>query len=345
MENALVRSRRNAGLLGALPKRDMAQCRIAELSAERLMESGRILSHKEVLLVLRKWSFGANPRRTNIQHEGQLFVHSDTFGLVPRFAPIENRELIVGRMAQKYPKLTLMLASYIRQCSGSLSLPDFTTITLNGGIDGKGAAWHRDAHNMGPTAVTALGRHTEGQLLTQDSDGMVRKQSAHRSVVVFDGRMQHSVDDFKGPDRFSIVAFCSDWNKHIAVRKSTLTSLAGMGFQVPNQSYASQWLSVLPQCGGTKQKKTWAAKNWWSRVDSRQERVRQDLIRAGRSASAKSMDFRTLHCVGFDRRCRGGQAVAPPAKLKKMRQQLRRDFGKVKALCKFCRGLWWRQSS
>ena len=130
-------------------------------------------------------------------------------------------------MAQTYPKLTLMLASYIRQCSGSLSLPDFTTITLNGGIDGKGAAWHRDAHNMGPTAVTALGRHTGGQLLTQDSDGKVWKQSAHRSVVVFDGRMQHSVADFKEQDRFSIVAFCIDWNKHIAVRKSSLTSLAG----------------------------------------------------------------------------------------------------------------------
>jgi hypothetical protein len=345
MENSLVLFRRNAGLLGALPKRDMAQCRIAELSAERLMESGRILNHKNVLLVLRQWSFGANHRRTNIQHEGQLFVHSDTFGLVPRFAPKENRELIVGRMSQKYPKLTLMLASYIQQCSGSHSMPDFTTIVLNSGIDGKGAAWHRDAHNWGPTAVTALGRHTGGQLLTRDSDGKVRKQSVQRCVVVFDGRMEHSVDDFQGQDRFSIVAFCSDWNKHIAIRKNTLKLLAGMGFQVPNQSYASQWLSVLPQRGGTQQKKKWAAKNWWSTDDSRQKRVRQDLIRAGRSASVQSMDSRTLHCVGFDRLCRGGQAVAPPAKLKKMRRQLRAEFGKMKALCKFCRGLWWRQST
>ena len=50
----------------------------------------------------------------------QLFVHSDTFGLVPRFAPKERRELIVGRMSQAYPCMTRMLATYVRECSGPL---------------------------------------------------------------------------------------------------------------------------------------------------------------------------------------------------------------------------------
>ena len=126
MDNALVQQRRISGLLDGLPKRDVACCRSAEQSAKVLLHSGCQLDHNSVLQVVRQWSFAANVRRTNIQHDGQLFVHSDTFGLVPRFAPKVRRELIVGRMSQAYPCMTRLLATYVRSCSGQLQRTDFT---------------------------------------------------------------------------------------------------------------------------------------------------------------------------------------------------------------------------
>ena len=131
----------------------------------------------------------------------------------------------------------------------------------------------------------------------------------------------------------------------MAVKKSTLTHLEGMGMQIPDQSYASHWLEQLPQRRWGKQKQKWAAKNWWSVGGARRERVRKALVQIGRAASARSVDARTLKCVVFDSGCRKGQAVAPPANLSSMRGHLRADFGKVKALCKFCRTVWWKQYS
>ena len=345
MDNALVQQRRIAGLLDGLPKRDVARCRSAEQSAKELLHSGCALDHHAVLQVLRQWSFAANVRRTNIQHDGQVFVHSDTFGLVPRFAPKERRELIVGRMSQAYPCMTRMMATYVREVSGQLPSTCFTTLTLNAGIRGKGAAWHRDAHNVGPSRVTSLGEHTGGELLTRNSDGSVVKRSVHKSVILFDGRLDHSVRDFCGKDRFSIVVFCSDWNKQIAVKKRTLTQLAGMGMQIPDQSYATQWLAQLPQRSWGLPKQKWADQNWWSVDGARRERIRRELVFIGRAAAVKSVDARTLKCVVFHSGCRKGQAVAPPAKFSSMRGHLRADFGKVKALCKFCRAVWWKQYS
>jgi hypothetical protein len=131
----------------------------------------------------------------------------------------------------------------------------------------------------------------------------------------------------------------------MAVRKSTLEHLAGMGMQVPDQSYSSHWLAQLPQRRVGKQKREWAAKNWWSAGGARQERVRKSLVVSGRAASERSVDARTLKCEVFHSGCRRGQAVAPAANLGSMRKHLRADFGKVKALCKFCRRVWWKQYS
>ena len=345
MDNALVQQRRISGLLDGLPKRDVACCRSAEQSAKVLLHSGCQLDHNSVLQVVRQWSFAANVRRTNIQHDGQLFVHSDTFGLVPRFAPKVRRELIVGRMSQAYPCMTRLLATYVRSCSGQLQRTDFTTLTLNGGIRGKGASWHRDAHNAGPTRVTSLGQHSGGELMTRTSNGLICKRSVHKCVVVFDGRMDHAVRDFRGKDRFSIVVFCSDWNTQMTVKKSTLLDLAGMGMQIPDQSYASHWLEQLPQCSKGKQKQKWAAKNWWSVGGGRRDHVRNQLVQIGRAASVRSVHGRSLKCVVFDSACRKGQAVTPSADFSSMRRHLRADFGKVKALCKFCRTVWWKQYS
>jgi hypothetical protein len=131
----------------------------------------------------------------------------------------------------------------------------------------------------------------------------------------------------------------------MAVRKSTLVHLEGLGMQVPDQSYSSHWMAQLPQRRQGKQKRVWASKNWWSAGGARQERVRNLLIQTGRAAAARSVDARTLKCVVFHSGCRRGQAVAPSADHIGMRKHLRTDFGKVKALCKFCRRLWWKQYS
>lgn len=345
MENTLVKHRRSNGLLEGLPSRDVSCCRCAELAAKELLHSGCPLQHDAVLKVVRQWSFAANVRRTNIQHDGQLFVHSDTFGLVPRFAPKDRRELIVGRMSQAYPCMTRMLSTYVRECSGLLQHTDFTTLTLNGGIDGKGAAWHRDAHNAGPSRVTTLGQHTGGELMTRTHNGEECRLSVHKRVVCFDGRLHHAVRDYRGRDRFSIVAFTSDWNTQMVVRKRTLVQLQTLGMQVPDQSYSSHWMSQLPQRSQGKQKRVWATKNWWSAGGVHQDRVRKALVQTGRAASSRCVDTRTSKCVVFHSGCRRGQAVAPSADLIGMRKHLRADFGKVKALCKFCRRLWWKQYS
>ena len=56
--------------------------KLAEQTAKAILDSGRIVTDADVLLVLRRWAFRKNKSRKNVLHPGSDHVESDTLGIV-----------------------------------------------------------------------------------------------------------------------------------------------------------------------------------------------------------------------------------------------------------------------
>ena len=56
--------------------------RLAEQTARAILDSGRIVTDSDVLLLLRQWAFRKNKSRKNVLPLGSDHVESDTLGIV-----------------------------------------------------------------------------------------------------------------------------------------------------------------------------------------------------------------------------------------------------------------------
>jgi hypothetical protein len=174
-----------------------------------------VIQEADVFLILERWGFERNTRRTSVMRPGQEWVHSDTLGLVRS----KNEAAWVSSATEKFPYVTVLLARWMKQ-----HVPDFpcTSISVNKDYAGR---MHRDAFNAGPSVLMALGDFAGGCLEywpdddRRVSEAMLQNKEqpqvldARVNTVMFDGCRAHAVSPFQGR-RYSLVFFTTgSWDR------------------------------------------------------------------------------------------------------------------------------------
>ena len=83
--------------------------RRANLLAETILESERIVLDKHVLEALRVWKFHKNKIRTNVMKENEVWVYSDTLGIVRS----RNGALCATRATKQYPAFMRLVCRWV----------------------------------------------------------------------------------------------------------------------------------------------------------------------------------------------------------------------------------------
>jgi hypothetical protein len=232
-------------------KRTVAENRATEILSERA-SSRRKLSRDDVLSVLRHWGFRKNFTRINVTPEGHSFVFSDTMGLVSdRTGGINPTKYTLA-----YPNVSKVLCDFMRD-----HLPEgipsfrFTSINVNKNYAGRR---HRDASNVGPSILAALGEFKGGRLYYFPNDDksldledipksdMVTLDT-RKHMVLFDGRRAHQVEPFSG-ERYSLVWFTCPRSDRADAK--ALAEMQQCGFQVPTKKQIASSLTLLKPPSG-----------------------------------------------------------------------------------------------
>ena len=191
-----------------------AAARLAEDVLAEVDRAGRKVAEAEVLMVLRRWGFAKNRTRKNVMKEHVHAVASDTFGLIS----LRGAGTACKKESREFPVVARLLNRWLHDwLPEDLSAHFFhTSIAVNKGYS---AACHRDARNVGPSIVKALGVFSGGQIGYHDSDdgstpiaGLEKLCSPEMlhdissDFLLFDGRRGHWVENFEG-ERFSLVFY------------------------------------------------------------------------------------------------------------------------------------------
>jgi len=211
--------------------------KIAERMARQILEAknDNNIDETDVSCILRTWGSNPNKARKNVSSGDP--VYSDTFGLVVHRACSKP---ILSRLTRMYPNVARILNLWLRHHCSRQCFPA-TSISVN--IEYR-AKRHRDAGNLGPSAVKAFGPFRGGQLRIFPKDtgkGDVNKLSLRASRLLpvkrrlqyFDGRKCHEVLPFQGP-RMSVVWFTSGRYSHASA--ATQRTLTNLGFEIPTST-------------------------------------------------------------------------------------------------------------
>lgn len=232
-------------------KRTVAENKATDILSERA-SSRRKLSHEDVLSVLRHWGFRKNVTRINVTPDGHSFVFSDTMGLVSdRTGGINPTKYTLA-----YPNVSKVLCDFMRD-----HLPDgipsftFTSINVNKNYAGRR---HRDASNVGPSIIAALGEFKGGRLCyfpnddkSLDLENLPKSDMVtldlRKRMALFDGRRAHQVEPFSG-ERYSLVWFTCPRNDRADAK--ALAAMQLCGFNVPTKKQTATALALLKPPNG-----------------------------------------------------------------------------------------------
>ncbi|CAE8591738.1 unnamed protein product, partial [Polarella glacialis] len=223
---------------------------MAKLIFEDVRKTGRKVSDRDVLAVLRLWAFKNNDNRQNVMKEGVTFVHSDTLGLLAG----RDGSVLVTAATTEYKEVTQIICKWLEDHTPK-DLKNkfcFSSINVNSGY---AAALHRDANNEGPSMIKALGKFSGGELNYWGEDdkskGTVEKVCQHEdrltvdicgNLLLFDGNRGHSVEEFEG-ERFSLVFFTNG-----QYRKADATLQAGIkdcGINFPTEKSMDYFKAMM----------------------------------------------------------------------------------------------------
>ena len=165
---------------------------------------------EEILEILRLLVFSPNERRAHLSDE-QVAVPSFTLGMSSKGLTYETK---------LFTALARALIMWLEGQQFWLTGLKFTNIQVNGSYR---ACRHRDANNVGPSVIKAIGDYEGGKLLIWPEDpggvdifslGLDQAQRVDpRQWYVFYGTQAHETESFQG-ERFSLVYYEST----IAVR-------------------------------------------------------------------------------------------------------------------------------
>jgi len=233
---------------------DMKEERIiAEATAATILEdcakNNRRISDKELLQVLKLWSFRKNESRPQVTPDGKTWVNSDTFGLIRR----RDGGFMATNTTRDYPSMMRILNRWLKDNIPADMKCQFphTSISLNFGYAAKR---HRDGNNHGPSMIRAFGNFKGGQLSYWPDDNKAAAvetlldedkvtMDISQGLALFDGNRGHEVDSFTG-ERFSIVYFSA--GSYWKAKPDTQELLRERGFEFPNEENMSYMGTLLP---------------------------------------------------------------------------------------------------
>lgn len=233
---------------------DMKEERIiAEATAKTILEdcakNNRRISDKELVEVLRLWSFRKNESRPQVTPDGKTWVNSDTFGLIRR----RDGGFMATNTTRDYPSMMRILNRWLKDNIPADMKCQFphTSISLNFGYAAKR---HRDGNNHGPSMIRAFGNFKGGQLSYWPDDNKAAavetlldedkvSMDISQGLALFDGNRGHEVDPFTG-ERFSIVYFSA--GNYWKAKPDTQELLRERGFEFPNEENMSYMGTLLP---------------------------------------------------------------------------------------------------
>ena len=226
--------------------------RLAEQTARATLDSGRIVTDSDVLLLLRQWKFRKNKSRRNVLPLGNDHVESDTLGIVAT----RDGRVCLSKPTRRHANCFKLLAHWLRGNGPGVGRDfAFTSINVNGSY---AARIHRDAGNRGPSVTKSFGSFTGGALsYWPEDDGTLQVEEVgtfpsctvdtQAAVVLFDGNRCHAVQPFVG-ERFSLVFFVQ--SHYSRAPKTELAFLDENGLGVPNDGDLRFFAGLLSPAKG-----------------------------------------------------------------------------------------------
>ena len=105
--------------------------KLAEQTARAILDSGRIVTDADVLLVLRRWAFRRNKSRKNVLPPGSDHVESDTLGVVAT----RDGRVCLSKPTRRHANCFKLLAQWLRSNGPGVGRDfAFTSINVNGGV-------------------------------------------------------------------------------------------------------------------------------------------------------------------------------------------------------------------
>ena len=103
--------------------------RLAEQTARAILDSGRIVTDSDVLLLLRQWKFRKNKSRRNVLPPGSDHVESDTLGIVAT----RDGRVCLSKPTRRHANCFKLLAHWLRGNGPGVGRDfAFTSINVNG---------------------------------------------------------------------------------------------------------------------------------------------------------------------------------------------------------------------
>ena len=103
--------------------------RLAEQTARSILDSGRIVTDSDVLLLLRQWAFRKNKSRRNVLPLGSDHVESDTLGIVAT----RDGRVCLSKPTRRHANCFKLLAHWLRGNGPGVGRDfAFTSINVNG---------------------------------------------------------------------------------------------------------------------------------------------------------------------------------------------------------------------
>lgn len=273
---------------GRLQANEMAKLIFADVK-----DTGRKVSDRDVLAVLRLWAFKPNETRQNVMKDGVNFVFSDTLGLLAGY----DGSVCVTCSTTLYPVVSQLLCRWLEDSLPADMRHKFgcTSINVNSGYAAK---IHRDANNVGPSMIKAFGKFTGGELnyWAEDNkaahvESVVKENkdtiNIQKNLLLFDGNRAHSVEDFEG-ERFSLVFFTT--RQYQKSSKEVRKCLENCGFTFPSDKILSYYTDLLSPPLGYGPKAAAPSSRGGQRTTSRSWR-QPDVMLKRPSSKSSSKDF------------------------------------------------------
>jgi hypothetical protein len=209
--------------------------------AKKILQSGRKITGKILLDLLRKWAYADNTQRLNVMPPDVTSIYSDNLGVLRnRRGPPE-----LTKTTKKYINWYRLLSKYI---ADNYVGPDkerfrFTSICLNKNYAAKK---HKDKGNFGPSVIVALGDFNKGELkVWGKSDEKNGKDVDIRNrFLFFDGNNSHSVNPYVGKERYSLVYFTvKGFDKVASADRKFITRHSS---EYPSRQYFGRILRLAP---------------------------------------------------------------------------------------------------
>ena len=199
--------------------------------AKKILDKNQKVTYSDLLHVLRRWGFKRSTSRPNVMKKGVSWVHSDNLGLLKNyFEPIPR----VTPTTEKFPHMFVLVSKYLTDNFKHPKVKEFkfTSICLNKNY---AARPHKDKGNHGPSCITALGDFKGGELLLHKTENNADKHNINNNFLLFDGNKLHSVADYDGHERYSIVYFTvKRFDKVIPVEQNKIIKYTN---NYPTQAY------------------------------------------------------------------------------------------------------------